>query len=453
MNGAIASPDARLAEMAAGLCTRDVPGDVKDAAIDCIIDTIAVAFAGSDHAVSNSVSCVAHRGGAATVIGRSWTSSIRDAALLNAISAHVLDFDDWLPAAGLHPSSPVLAAALAAAESRPAPVAGTDLLAAYIAGLETQARIGAAIAPAHYAAGFHPTATIGAFGAAVAAAHVSGATPAAIGGALGIVSTAASGIRVAFGTAAKSIQVGRAAESGVLAAQLIAAGASAPSDAVLGERGFAATHGHAVAEHVTAVPFADHWYLREVAVKRHASCFGTHAPIDAILELRDRCPSNRLTRIDVTVSDVMRTVCAIPVPATSLEGKFSLAFATALAWARGRCGVADFTDQTIRDPWILDVARCVVVGFDPEFRPQQGRVRITLDDGTVFTAEHDSALPVPSKDRHHIVREKLAEFATPVLSAAGAANLLEVIEGLAPDQPVSALTAALRCSTAVDIAP
>lgn len=437
------SPDAQVAEMAVGMRMEHVPDDVLDAAVDCIADTVAVGLAGASSEEVQHLSRIAAPSGQALVFGRRSGSSPRDAALLNAVAAHVLDFDDWLPAAGVHPSTPLIAAALAAAQSEAMRVSGKALLAAYVAGFETQARVGASIAPGHYEDGFHPTATVGTFGAAVAAARIAGADSSAMSGALGLASTSAAGIRAAFGTSAKSVQVGKAAENGLLAAQLALGGASAPADAVLGERGFAASHGHRVDIAIATAPFDSRWYLREVAVKEHASCFGTHAPVDAILELRGRCGIDRVSRIEIVVSETMRTVCAIPMPATPLEGKFSLAFTASLALIRGRCGVAEFAERTVSDQALREMAGRVTVAFAPTFTPQQARVTIVCDDGSVLTAGGDSAVPPSAEVRRKIVRGKLLSLATPVLGEAGAVNLLSVVEGLAGDRTVDELVEAL----------
>lgn len=443
MRDSESSTDERLAAMAAGLRLEDIPQDVQEASIDCIIDTVAVALAGAGDEVTQQMARLASGSGDAVLIGWHGTANPRHAALINATAAHVLDFDDWLPAARVHPSAPLVPAALAAAQAQAAPVSGQRLVTALIAGFETQARIGAAIVPAHYDAGFHPTATVCTFGAAAASAHLAGASPREMGDALGVAATSAAGIRAAFGTAVKSIQVGKAAEDGVLAAQIATSGLGPLAIPVLGERGFAASHGHAVDHEVASTSFGERWFLREVSVKEHASCFGTHAPIDAILGLREALPIDRIATIDVTVNEMMRTVCAIPSPTTALEGKFSLAFTSALAVVRGRSSVSDFTRDTVSDPDLLDMSRRVRVHFDPSLPAQWAKVRITLDSGEVRAAEHDSAAPMPAERRRKLARDKLAALATPIVGEAGAAEILAVIEGLVHGRSVADLAAAV----------
>ena len=124
-----------------------------------------------------------------------------------------------------HPTTPVLAAALALAESRRA--TGAALLNSYIVGLEVACRLGDAVDPSHYLDGFHPTGTLGAFGATAACAQLLRLSPLSIRHALGIAGTLASGLRANRGTMAKGLNAGRAAENGVIATTLAADGFTA----------------------------------------------------------------------------------------------------------------------------------------------------------------------------------------------------------------------------------
>jgi len=149
---------------------------------------------------------------------------------VNGIGIHADDYDDTQLAVaedrvyGLltHPTATALAAALATSEA--AGRSGQELMSAYHAGVEVECKIAEAIAPRHYDEGFHSTGTCGAIGAAAAAAKVAGLNPAATRRALGIAASEAGGLRENFGTMTKPFHAGRAAESGVVAADLAKAG-------------------------------------------------------------------------------------------------------------------------------------------------------------------------------------------------------------------------------------
>ncbi|MEU7816888.1 MmgE/PrpD family protein [Pseudonocardia sp. NPDC049154] len=409
-----------------------VPADVLDAAVDCLLDTVAVGVAGSAEEVVRLVRGVADEPGAClTFDGR--LLGPRAAALVNGTAAHALDFDDWLPAAGVHPSAPLLPALLAAADLKAAAgreIDGGQLLGAFVAGFEAQARIGAAFAPGHYEAGFHPTATVGVFGAAVAAARVLGLALPRVGTALAVAATSAAGLRAMFGTMAKPLHAGRAAEAGLLAVRLAEQGFTAGADAVAGPRGFAEAHGIDVDREVLALPFEERWFLREVQFKQHASCFGTHAAVEAILGLREASGGADVEEIELTISDLLASVCAIPMPETPLEGKFSLAFTVALALIRGGCGMRDFTAEAVADPRLRAIATRVRLRYDPDVPPQRTAARVRLTDGRLLTAEVDSAVLPAAAARRDAVRRKFDDLVEPLCGPDRTAALREAILGL-----------------------
>ena len=151
------------------------------------------------------------------------------AALLNGTSGHALDWDDTQLSTsadrifGLltHPTMPPLAAALALGERQHA--SGAQFLEAFLTGFEVECKIAEAIHPHHYKKGFHSSGTVGTFGATVAAAaKLLRLDETATAHALAIAASMASGIRVNFGTMTKPLHVGRAAQNGVIAAELAA---------------------------------------------------------------------------------------------------------------------------------------------------------------------------------------------------------------------------------------
>lgn len=374
--------EAVLAKQSAQLVFERIPSDVVDTAVDCFIDTLGASIASGSEGVVHIAEQITGDAGICSRLSDGAEVSARSAALANGISAHVLDFDDWLAASGVHPSAPLLPAVLAAAQARgPFTLGSHALLTAFVAGFESQARIGAAMAPQHYASGFHPTATVGVFGAATGVSRLLCADENGIQRAWGLSAAQAAGLRAEFGTMGKSFQVGRAAEAGLLSAQFAAAGATAPMDAIFGPRGLAATYGHGADIDTATVPFDQRWYLRETLFKRHAACFGTHAAVDVLLSLRDELAVDQVSEIELTVPELVRTVCAIPTPTTPLEGKFSLAFTAALALVRGSCGINDFSVESVNDPELAMMTQRVRLVYDETLRPQQTHVRVVLHGG------------------------------------------------------------------------
>ncbi len=201
-----------LADFVQCVTYESIPDEVIQRAKQAVIDGVGVMLSGypTDCAtlVRGYIGSLGLKG-EASVIGEATTLPAEYAALANGVSGHALDFDDTqissLPdrVYGLltHPTTPVLAAALPAAEE--AGASGRELLTAFCAGVEVACKVAEAINPHHYKNGFHSTGTIGIFGATAAAAKLFGLNTDALRHALGIAASKSGGIRAAFGTMTK----------------------------------------------------------------------------------------------------------------------------------------------------------------------------------------------------------------------------------------------------------
>src|SRR5215203_7194419 len=206
----------------------DLPADVIVIAKHCLLDWLGVTLAGSREPLAQMLRDeVAEQGGRpqATLIGTDARASTQQAALVNGAASHALDFDDVHLVMNGHPSVPVLPALLALAEAHDGD--GRALIAAFVAGVEVECRIGALVMPGHYNAGFHATGTLGAFGAAAACAHLLALDTDQWQIALAIAGTQAGGLKAMFGTMCKPLHAGKAAANGLLAATLAARGFTA----------------------------------------------------------------------------------------------------------------------------------------------------------------------------------------------------------------------------------
>ena len=225
-----------ISEFISRAAIADVPIKVRETAKLHLIDGLATMIAGSDDGASRAIRnyILALDGkGEATVIGTATKFAAQQAALANGVQGHVLDYDDTQLATlssrpfgqQTHPTTPVLASALALAEKLRC--TGAHFLTAYIAGVEVACRLGDAVSPSHYLDGFHPTGTFGTFGAAAACSHLLRLDKERCAWAIGIAGTLASGVRANRGTMTKSLNAGRAAENGVMAALLARQGFTA----------------------------------------------------------------------------------------------------------------------------------------------------------------------------------------------------------------------------------
>lgn len=209
----------------------DVPHLVNKEAARTLLNWAACAVGGSRHeTVDIAVGALAPFSGPpqATLLGRRERMDVFNAALINGIASHIFDYDDTHLRTVIHPAGPVASAILAWSEYRAlseyGPITGRDFMHALVLGVEVECRIGNAVYPAHYDAGWHITGTAGVFGSAAAAAQLMGLNQQQTTWALGLAATQPVGLREMFGTMTKSFHPGRAAQNGLTAAILAARG-------------------------------------------------------------------------------------------------------------------------------------------------------------------------------------------------------------------------------------
>lgn len=293
-----------------------------------------------------------------------------------ATLGHVLDFDDLHMESTTHVSVVCVPTVLAA---------GGDAR-AYLAAAGVMARLGVALGWDHYSSGWHATCTAGAPAAAAGAAVALGLDADGVARAMALAIPAAGGVQRAFGTSGKSLQVGFAADAGLRAARLAAAGATADPtaldqwlDLVGGSRDRLDLTG-------PAVPGG-------LAIKIWPCCYAMQRPIAAMRELPEAKP-DEIDRITITTQEGTILPLIHHRPDTGLQGKFSLEYALAAAVVDGYPGFAAFTDDAVR----REVARGLVERVDVRTEPGgdwllagEATVAVRLRDG----AEHTTTLRLP----------------------------------------------------------
>jgi 2-methylcitrate dehydratase PrpD len=253
-----------------------------------ILNWIGCAVGGSNHeTVDCALAVLMEFSGPrlATVLGRKERLDAPHAALINGISSHVLDFDDTQLKTIIHPAGPVLPAILALAERHP--VTGVDFLHAFILGVEVECRIGKAVYPAHYDAGYHITGTAGIFGAAAAAGKLLDLNEQQMIWALGTAATQAAGLREMFGSMCKSLHVGRAAQNGLEAALLAARNFTSSDRGIEAARGFAYVLSPARNFAAISEGLGTNYEILENTFKPFACGIVIHPVIDGCIQLRN----------------------------------------------------------------------------------------------------------------------------------------------------------------------
>lgn len=436
MNVSVRAPvTAELATRAQRLRSADAPPAVAEIVRQCVLDYLGVTIAGqADPALAPLREELVEEGSApqAQVYGRALRLSKAGAALLNGTASHVLDYDDVNFAIMGHPTVPILPAALALGEAMDA--SGAALMDAFLAGYEIENAIGLLVAPGHYGIGFHATATLGSFGAAVACARLLGASDLQMRHALGIAATQAAGLKSMFGTACKPLHAGLAARSGLLAASLAYRGFDSRPDALECAQGFAATHSANFEPAKALAPPAGGFHVLHNLFKYHASCYETHATIEAARRLREThaLTAEAIARVEVTVNPYCDRICNIASPTTGLEAKFSLRQTASFALAGiETADPAIFDDAHAQDSTLVALRERVSVGFADEVGQGCARVAVHTHDGRTVHAEHDAAKPMQdlAAQRARLVA-KFERLAGPVLGAARCGEILAMVDEL-----------------------
>jgi 2-methylcitrate dehydratase PrpD len=358
----------------------DVPEGVLDRAKRSLLDGLGLAVAGSRSEgaviVRKTLAGYGCTLGEASVLGTAVRLPARFGAFANGVQIHADDFDDTQLAVapdrvyGLltHPTAPVLPVALALAERSGA--SGARLLMSYLLGVEIATKAAESIEPRHYDSGFHATATLGAIGAAASAVRALGLTGDTAARTLGIAASQAGGVREHFGTMTKPFHAGRAAESGVLAADLASQGFTAATDALEAPRGFFSAAGGGYARDAIHGVLGNPWTFGSpgVSIKPHPSGSLTHPGMSAFMGLvreKDVRPGD-VERITVGTNRHMPNALIHHRPTTELEAKFSMEFCMAILLIERKAGLAEFTDEVVNRPDVQAMIERVDFGVDPD---------------------------------------------------------------------------------------
>lgn len=432
-----------LAEWAARTRARDVPDEVMTVATHCLLDWAGVTLGGVDEAGPVMVRAeVREQGGhhQATLLGTGDRVNVMQAALANGIASHALDFDDVHAVLSGHPTVAVMSAVAPLAEHRGA--SGEELLNAFVTGVEVACRVGQYVGPAHYQRGWHATATVGALGAAAGAARLLGLDAEATARAIALAASQTGGLKSMFGTMCKPLHAGRAASTGVFAAQLAARGFTANPEGLECAQGFNATFGGAGDAEGALADLGVPRHLRDVLFKYHAACYGTHAGIDALARLREEraLAAENVERVDLHVPEANLAMCNIAEPSTGLQAKFSMRFTAAMALSGTPTGDSRvFDDALCQRPELVALRDRVHVHKGSEGFSFGAEAVVHMSDGVVHRLQADAGIPEPDLARQgERLRAKFSLLAEPVLGARTAA-VAERLLGMQAEPEVGAV--------------
>lgn len=370
------------------------------------------------------------------------TDTARRTFYLGGLS-HILEMDDLHRDSVTHPGCVVIPAAWAIADARD--LGGRAFLKAVLAGYEACCRVGMAVGKAHYRI-WHNTSTCGPFGSAMAAAELLGLGEDQAVWALGNAGTQSSGLWefLASGAMSKHLHTARAAESGVLAAQLAAEGFTGAEHILEGEKGFfAGLCSDPAPESVTNDPSRP-WELRRTSIKPWPCCRHTHPAIDAALELHAKLGNTALSKITVGAYRAALDVCDRPHPDDPYSARFSLQHCVAIALTEGRVDQQSFdTAARVRVAGERAKVSLNVDGGIEAAYPNAWGAIVTVEtaDGQVMSATRSAA---KGDAENPVDATELASKAHDLLVGGGmaeadAAQFILTVKSLIEDRPVHEL--------------
>ena len=450
----------RFAAYAVDFDLSAVPEDVVAYAKLCVADAIGIGFASHSYDfAAKSIQGITSLAGSGDfpVIGTDLKLPVRDAALLNGLLIHGLDFDDTHVGAVIHASTS--AAPLMLAEGTRHGASGAKALASFILALETDARIGMVAEGMLQKIGFHPTGMVGIFGCAVAAGYLGGLTAEEITMAQGVALSMASGSLefLEDGAWTKRMHPGWAASSAITAASLASGGFVAPKNAYEGRYGLYSLYlreSGIDTSHV-AEDLGQNWEVSRVAIKPYPICHFNHSAVDsmrALIEEHGTGPKD-IEAVTVLIHEKQADVVCRPEaakrrPQNEYEGKFSAHFAVAAAAIRGDFTLAELEDDALNDPEILALADRITFRHDDESRYPEfysGGVIVETKDGRTLT--HREPVNRGAEGRAlsaEDVRRKFDGNVSRAISDAQADRVWNAVMGLDEADDLGELNAALQ---------
>jgi 2-methylcitrate dehydratase PrpD len=425
---------ASLARFVAGLHWEAVPDEVRHAARRSLLNVIACALGGhGDPAVRAFSGALRPLAGPpiATEIGVGRTDPAT-AAFLNAAAANVQDFDDQHLPTVMHPGPVIVSAALAAAEMVEAD--GRGLLEGIAAGLEAGCRIGNAVTPGHYAAGFHITATCGVFGAAAAAARVMKLDEDATRHALAHGASQSAGLVEALGAATKSTGVGAAARTVLHAALFARAGITGPAAPLEGRFGFLRVMAADPVPGRITDGLGVSWEMLRSTPKAYPVGVVLHPVVDAALELREMpgCGPADLAGIELSGHPLLRLRADRPEVATGREATVSAQHVCAIAVLRGTVGPSELTDAAVADPAVRALRSRVRVSESPKLPVEAVKLVAARRDGSLVSVSISVGRGLPGRpltDGELLAKvDRLLAFGAPWCSAARLVTFVQEAE-------------------------
>lgn len=430
-----------LARFGAALKYDDIPADVIARIKLSLLDSLGCCLFGATLPWTQKVAALAEQEGAkpvATLIGLGRKTSASLAALVNGTSGHAFELDDIHKESIIHAGSIATPVALGLGE-KAGKTSGRDVLTAMVAGYEIGHRVGNAATMSLFFRGFHPQGTSGAFVAAATAARMLNLDASQFQHALGMAGSQAGGLMAAQeGAMVKRFHSGRAAQSGVYAAQLAADGFTGILDALEAPYGgYLSTYSNEPNPSRLTAGLGKTWETLNVGYKPHASVTSIHSALDALSELmkEHNLQAADIAKVETGLSPMTHVHCAWEYKAQGVTAaQMNLYYGMAVIALDGAAFTEQFREARLSDPQILDFIARITAHVDPEIEKMgapfrhASRVKITARNGQVFEklSLHRRGSPENPLTPEEVVH-KFRNVVAPCMDKAAAENIITAI--------------------------
>ena len=438
-----------LARYLVGATYDQLPANVRKEGTRTLLNWVGVAIGGShEPAVNIAATSLAPFSGPAqsSLLGRRERFDVMNAAFVNGVAGHVLDYDDTHLKTIVHPGAIIGPSMLAFAEYKP--VNGKDFLNAFVLGVEVACRMGNAVYPNHYDIGWHITGTAGVFGVAAGVGKLLKLNEQQMIYALGLAASQPVGLRESFGSMNKSFNPGRAAANGIFAALLAQGGYDSSNAMIEAQRGWANT----------ISTKQDYHEITGELGQRYESLLNTYKPfpcgvvlhpiLDAAIQLQraNKLDIDKIDHVALKIHPNVLELTGKKTPADGLESKFSVYHATAVALIEGAGGMKQFSDRAAKDPKVITLRQKVQPTIDPAIKPDQVDMTIVFKDGKTlhkFIEHAVGSVEAPLSDED--LQRKFLDLTDGILPRAQCDKIIDMcwkVEGLANAGDISAATRA-----------
>jgi 2-methylcitrate dehydratase PrpD len=339
--------------VAAQICStrfQDLPVEVVEYGKALTLSALGAMIAGATRVSGRSMTRFIENSGGnplAAIMGTTFRSSMENAAMANATFAHSTEYeDDSFPEAVS--SYTIFPVALAIGEHKRS--SGAQFLEAFVAGYETQARIGLAC-PEIRRRGMLTLSVAGALGCAATAAKLLKLDEWRTTMSLSLAASQCSGIAHQTGTTAHTLEMGIAARNGATAALLAAEGATGQADIFEAERGLFHTLNGGKVPSATEVlsQWGRPYRMMAIGIKSYPCCYHLQRIIEAIVDLRHKNSFSTadVVEVSVEVNLFIPQIIQYPEPVDEDQSQFSLHHAVAAALLENRVGPDSFGEKSI----------------------------------------------------------------------------------------------------------